>query len=40
MELNSLFWVTFVVIVAIGFAGAAYCHRINEDRSKDRVDET
>jgi len=39
MELNKLFWVAFIVLVAVAFCGMGYCRCINKKRSQDGADE-
>jgi len=38
MELGTLFWVVFVVIVAVGLCGMGYCNCINKKRQHDEAE--
>ena len=39
MELNTMFWLLFVIIVAVGVCGMGYCNCANKKRVQDGADE-
>lgn len=40
MELGTLFWAVFVIVVAVGLCGMGYCNCINKKRQPGDSEKT